>query len=169
VTLVAVEDVTNRKHTVTEVVVGFSGAVNPAQADNLANYQLTTANGKGSFNARNSPVIRLRSAVFNSANDTVTLTPRKAFALTKPVQLTINGTSPSGLHDSSGRLIDGHGNGTAGGNAVAVIRRAGVTLNPAPPAPRGVNNAAYAVSLAALSEMRLMTSPASVERAAHHD
>ena len=125
----------------TEIVVDFSGPVNAAQADNVATYRLATANGKGSFTAKNSPVMKLRSAVFNPANDTVTLTPKKAFALTKPVQLTINGTAPSGLQDSSGRLIDGDDNGTAGGNAVAVIRRTGVTLNPAPTAapPRTVS------------------------------
>ena len=127
-----------KKHLVTEIVVNLSGPVNAAQADNVANYRLATANGKGSFTAKNSPVLKLRSAVFNPANDTVTLTPRKAFALTKPVELTINGTPPSGLQDSSGQLIDGDDNGTAGGNAVAVIRRTGVTLNPVAPAPTRV-------------------------------
>ena len=131
--MVSVEDVKNKKHLVTEIVVDFSGPVNAAQADNVATYRLATANGKGSFTAKNSPVVKLRSAVFNPANDTVTLIPKKAFALTKPVELTINGTAPSGLQDSSGRLIDGDDNGTAGSNAVAVIRRTGVTLNTVSP------------------------------------
>ena len=93
VTVVSVTDVKNKKHMVTEIVVDFSGPLNAAQADNLATYRLATANGKGSFTAKNSPVVKLRSAVFNPANDTVTLTPKKAFALTKPVELTINGTA----------------------------------------------------------------------------
>jgi hypothetical protein len=123
-------DVKNKKHMVTEIVVDWSGPVNAAQADSLATYHLAMANGNGSFTAKNSPVLKLRSAVFNSANDTVTITPKKAFALTKAVELTINGTAPSGLEDASGQLIDGAGNGTAGSNAVALIRRMGVTLNP---------------------------------------
>jgi hypothetical protein len=130
VTVVGVQDVRNRMHQVTEIVVDLSGPVNSAQADDMATYLLAGANAKGSFTARNSPVIRLRSAVFDPANDTITLTPRKAFALNTPVQLTINGSSPSGLQDTAGQLIDGDGNGAAGGNAVAVIRRTGVTLNP---------------------------------------
>jgi hypothetical protein len=85
-------------------------------------------------------VIRLRSAVFNQANDTITLTPKKAFALTKPVELTINGTPPSGLQDTSGQLIDGEGNGTPGGNAVALIRRTGVTMNPVVRTPATVSH-----------------------------
>jgi hypothetical protein len=130
VTVLSVGDVTNRKHVVTEIVVDFSGALNLAQADSVATYRLVTANGKGSFTAKNSAVTKLRSAAFNPANHTVTIIPKKAFALTKEVELTINGTAPSGLEDSSGRLIDGDDNGTPGGNAVAVIRRTGVTLNP---------------------------------------
>jgi hypothetical protein len=136
VTVTNVADVQNKKHMVTEIVVDFSGAVNAAQADNVATYRLTTANGKGSFTAKNSPVLKLRSAVFNPANDTVTITPKKAFALAKAVELTINGTAPSGLQDSTGQLIDGADNGTAGSNAVALIRRTGVTLNPAVPAAK---------------------------------
>ncbi len=140
VTVVSVQDVQNKKHQVTEIVVDFSGPVNAAEADSLATYRLVTANGKGSFTAKNSPVLKLRSAVFNPANDTVTLSPKKAFALTKPVELTINGTAPSGLQDSSGQLIDGDDNGTAGSNAVALIRRTGVTLNPVAPVAKAAKD-----------------------------
>ena len=59
----------------------------------------------------------------------MTLTPKKAFGLTKPVQLRVNGQSPSGLQDTSGRLIDGDHNATAGGNGVALLRRGGVTVS----------------------------------------
>jgi hypothetical protein len=135
VTVVNVQDVKGKKNLVNEIVVDLSGPVNAAQADNLATYRLAAANGTGSFTAKNSAVVKLRSAEFNPANDTITLTPRKAFALTKPVELTISGTAPSGLQDISGQLIDGDDNGTAGGNAVAVIRRTGVTLNPVAPVP----------------------------------
>jgi hypothetical protein len=145
--VVSVEDVLGRKHLVTEIVVNLSGPVNAAQADKVATYRLTTANGKGSFTARNSPVIRLSSAVFDPTNDTIMLTPRKAFALNKPVELTINGTPPAGLQDTSGQLIDGDGNGTPGGNAVALIRRTGVTLNPVAPAPPRVRHPARPVGI----------------------
>ena len=131
VSVTDVQIVRNKKKMVTEIVVDFSGPVNAAEADGIATYRLATANGKGSFTAKNSPVLKLRSAVFNPANDTVTLTPKRAFALTKAVELTIDGTAPSGLQDSSGQLIDGDDNGQAGSNAVALIRRSGVTLNPA--------------------------------------
>jgi hypothetical protein len=145
VTVVGVQDVKNKKHDVTEIVVDLSGPVNSAQADNLANFRLTTANGKGSFTAKNSPVIKLHSAVFNAANDTITLTPRKAFTLNKAVELTINGMPPSGLQDTSGQPIDGNGDGVAGGNAVALIRRTGVVLNPVDPPATKKRQSTHAV------------------------
>ncbi len=128
-TVTSVRDVTNKKHQVTEVIVTFSGAVNAAEADNLATYRLATAGKKGSFTAKNAQVIKLKSAVYDAADDTVTLIPKKAFALTKPVQLRIDGLPPSGLQDSSGRFIDGDDNGTSGSNAIAILSRAGATID----------------------------------------
>jgi hypothetical protein len=56
-----------------------------------------TAGKKRSFDAKNAKVIKLKSAAYNAANNTVTLTPKKAFGLTKQVQLRINGQPPSGF------------------------------------------------------------------------
>jgi len=50
-------------------------------------------------------------------------------SLTKPVQLQVNGLAPSGLQDSFGRLIDGDHNGTAGGNAIAILSKTGATVD----------------------------------------
>ena len=47
--------------------------------------------------AKNAQVIKLKSANYNPATNTVTLTPKKPFALTKPVQLLVDGVPPSGL------------------------------------------------------------------------
>ena len=85
----------------------------------------------GSFTAKNAQVIKLKTATYNPAKNTVTLTPKKPFALTRPVQLLVDGVPPSGLQDSLGRLIDGDHNGTAGGNAVALLRRGGATIDAA--------------------------------------
>ena len=67
--------------------------------------------------------------MYNAATITVRLTPKKPFALTKPVQLLVDGEPPSGLKDSYGRLIDSAHNGTAGGNAIAIIAKKGVTVD----------------------------------------
>ena len=87
----------------TEVLVTFSGAVNAAEAQGHGAYSLVMAGNHGSFTARNATRIKLRAASYNAANNTVTLIPRKAFALTKKVQLQVDGMPPSGLQDSLGR------------------------------------------------------------------
>jgi hypothetical protein len=58
--------------------------------------------------------------------DQVTLTPRTAFALSKPVQLVINGQAPGGMQAIAGGLIDGNDEGHAGDDGVFEITRSGV-------------------------------------------
>ena len=128
VRLAGVVEKSNKKHQVTEVVVTFSGAVNAGEAQSLFTYRLATPGKKGSYTAKNAAVIKLKSATYNAASNTVAIIPKKPFALTKPVQLFIDGVAPSGLQDTSGRYIDGDHNGTAGGNAVAVITRSRATI-----------------------------------------
>ena len=120
---------TNKKHQVTQIIVGFSGDLNAAEADQIGTYHLATPGKKGSYTAKNATVIKLKSAPYSAATDEVTLTPKKPFTLTKPVQLMVFGSGPSGLHDSLGRLIDGNDDGQAGGNAVAILAKHGVTID----------------------------------------
>ncbi len=144
VTVTKVVDKLNKKHQVTEVDVTFSGPVNSAEADAPATYHLATPGKKNSFTAKNAGVIKLRSAKYTASTSTVTLTPRKPFALTKPVQLVVYGTGASALQDSFGRDIDGDDNATAGGNAVAILSRKMVTSTAAPLALESRNSATIA-------------------------
>jgi len=128
VTVSKVTDVQAKHHMVTQITIAFSGPVNATEAMTLSEYRLVKAGKKGSFTAKNAKPIALDSAVYDAADDTVTLTPSKAFALTMPVELVINGSPPSGLHDTLGRLIDGNHNGMPGSNAVAVLSKTGVRL-----------------------------------------
>jgi hypothetical protein len=113
----------------TEVIVTLSGAVNAAEAGNPAIYRLTRPGKKGLYTARNAKAIKLRSAVYDSDDDTVTLIPKKPFALAQPVQLVIDGLPPSGLRDGSGRFLDGADTGTACSNAVAILSRRGASVD----------------------------------------
>jgi Bacterial Ig-like domain/Calx-beta domain len=128
VTVMTVRDVVKKKK-VTEIIVTFSGAVNSAEAHSASFYRLATPGKKGSYTAKNAKVLRLKSATYADATHTVVLVPKKPFALTKPVQLLINGLAPAGLEDSVGRLIDGNHDGKAGGNATAILSRGGVKLS----------------------------------------
>jgi hypothetical protein len=120
---------TNRKHMVTQVDVTFSGPVNATEADNTRTYQLAYPDKTGSYTSKKAVVVKLHSANYNAANDSVTLIPRKPFALkARPLQLLIDGTSPSGLQDIVGRYLDGADNGQTGSNAIVSISRNGVNI-----------------------------------------
>ena len=127
VTLTSVQLVRNKRHLVTQILVSFSGAVNVTEANRVGTYRLATAGKKGSFDAKNAGIIKLKSAVATGAN-TVTLIPKKAFALSKTIQFRVNGLAPAGLQDDLGRLIDGDHDGQAGGNAIALLSKKAVTI-----------------------------------------
>jgi hypothetical protein len=165
VTVSSVQLVTNRKHQVTEILVGFNGALNAAEAQDLGIYHLTVAGKHGSFTARNARAIKLKGAVYNPANDTVALFTRKPFSLKKKVQLLVNGTPPSGLQDSSNRPIDGDGNGQPGGNAVRVLSRGGVSLAAVAFGPTGAaNGGVSAATVDALIELNALAGVAPSQR-----
>jgi hypothetical protein len=129
VTIESVRLVRNKRHRVTEILVGFTGEVNAAQAQNLAEYRLIKAGKRGSFTAKHTKLIKLRSAVYNGTSDTVALTPKRPFALTKPVQLQVSGKPPSGLDDTLGRLIDGNHSGQPGSSAFVVLQRGAAAIH----------------------------------------
>ena len=132
VTMSNVTLVFSKNHMVTQVLIEFSGSINFAQAGTVGTYRLATAGKKNSFDAKNAKVIKLRSAAYNAASNTVTLTPTKKFLLTKTVQLRVNGQPPSGLQDGGGLLIDGDHNGQPGGDGVALLHRNGAMISAVP-------------------------------------
>jgi large repetitive protein len=124
VNLEGVQVFKNKKHKVNEILISFSGGLNAAIADKLAEFELIKAGKHGSFTVKSAKPIKLLSAVYNSTNDTVALTPTKPFKLTKAALELVARGGTSGLEDSYGRPI----NGPVSGNAVAVINRSGTTV-----------------------------------------
>ena len=120
VTLSGVQPVFNKRHLVTQIRIIFSGEVSAMGASEVGVYRLATAGKRGSFAAKNSKTIKIRSAVYDTVHDVVSLTPMKPFSLSKTVQLLIATQPPSGLVDSLGRSING------GSNVIALIGRHGV-------------------------------------------
>ncbi len=104
-----------KSKTIEVIVVQFSGALEAAGAQTIANYTLATApSGK-----QKSAPVSLTQAVYNASKFTVTLTPqRQPLVLSPPVKLTI---SAAGLLDSLGRPIDGNDDGKPGGNYVVTL------------------------------------------------
>jgi plastocyanin len=118
-----VHDTLNKRHMVTQITIGWSAPLNASQAGDVAFFRLATAGKKGSFDAKNARMIKLKSATYVPALNEVVLTPAKPFTLSKPVQLMVSGQPTAGLEDAEGRLIDGDGNGQPGGDAIAILSR----------------------------------------------
>jgi len=137
VTMKSVQLKTNKKHQVTGIVIGFSGGVNATEAQSIATYELVAAGAGGSFTAKNAKVISIKSAVYNAVSHQVILTTAP-FTLSQPVELVVNGNAPRGLQDTHGRLIDGSRVGKAGGDAVAVLKKGGVTMSAVPGGPLAI-------------------------------
>jgi len=139
VTVTGVQTKKNTKSQVTGIVIDFSGAVIAAEAQRVATYELIEANKSGSFTGTGTTVLQVKSAVYNSTSDAVTLTPAP-FGLSRPVELIVFGTGPNGLHDAEHRYIDGAHTGKPGSNAVVIISKGGATINAVPKGPLGMKH-----------------------------
>ena len=93
----------------TFLVVTFSSTLDATPAEDVNNYKIVTMAGL---------VIPVSGAVYDPATLTVTLFPAERLDLHKFYQLTVNGTTPSGLTGATGVPLDGLGNGTPGTNYV---------------------------------------------------
>jgi hypothetical protein len=105
----------------TVLVLIFSQALDPARAENVAEYHLVTVVKGRHGKLHVVKTIAVARAVYNPANLTVSLVAAKPLSLHKLYQLTVNGTPPGGLTDPFGQFLDGAGNGQAGTNYVKVF------------------------------------------------
>lgn len=100
------------------VVLSFSKSMNPARAQDLANYALAELRkGRG---RRGAPrPVRLLSAAYNEADRTVTLVARGRPLFQRGARVTVR----AGVTDAGGTALDGDNNGTPGGDAVLTAPR----------------------------------------------
>lgn len=96
----------------TRLVLGFDMPLNAARAMDTRNYQLTGPDGIP---------IPIASASYNPMMRAVTIQPALRLDLHQTYQLVVNGTTPTGLTDLQGRLLDGNNDGLPGGNYVTAI------------------------------------------------
>jgi hypothetical protein len=96
------------------LVIGFSGPLDPAAAQNVDNYSFV-----GTRNGGRSQNVALSGALYNDATNTVTLTGRELFSLRffKRLRVTVQGDKPGDVADPSGNLLDGNRDGEAGGKS----------------------------------------------------
>ena len=101
----------------TRIVLSFDEPMNPTLAELTKNYAFRRV-VRGRVLSRPQQVIRVRSAVYDAANETVTLTTAKRLNLHQIFQITASGIPPQGLENVSGVPLDGKGNGSPGSSFV---------------------------------------------------
>jgi virginiamycin B lyase len=110
----------------TTLVLTFDELLDPARAQNPANYEIVALDGP-----RRS--IRVRKAVYDAATRTVTLNPEHRLNLHHRFRLTVVGTGQSGVADISGNLLDGQDNGDLGSNYVTIVTAKDLVLTTTDP------------------------------------
>jgi len=116
---VSIKKVTVKHKTTQVIVLQFSEALNAANAQNLATYNLVTV---PKSKKQKGTAVKLAKASYDSTTFTVTLTTRKPLVLNPPIKLTVEAAS---LLDTLGRPLDG------GTNFVATLTKKGASVTSA--------------------------------------
>jgi hypothetical protein len=96
----------------TTLVLSFDKPLDPARADDPVNYRIAQSNGRS---------VRVASVLYDPTDLTVTISPSRRLDLHRSYRLTVVGTAPTGLIDTSGNLLDGALTGQPGSNYVATL------------------------------------------------
>ena len=100
-----------------QIVLSFNQPMALTAAELTSNYVLRPV-VRGHVVNKPHQLIRVRSAVYDSTNQTVTLRAAKPLNLHRVYQVTVNGLAPSGLTNVSGVALDGRGDGRPSSNFV---------------------------------------------------
>ncbi len=103
-----------------QIVLSFDEPMGPSSAEMTSNYVLRPV-VRGRPVNRTRREIRVTSAVYDPADQTVTLRTAKRLVRHRVYQITVDGTAPTGLTNVSGVLLDGQGNGQPGSDFVSTF------------------------------------------------
>ncbi len=102
----------------TQFIITFDTPLTASTANDLANYKLVSAGRDKKFGTKDDVTIPISTVTYSSFNDTVTLTT-KLIPINEELELTVRGTAPNGVTNTTGTLLDGANNGTSGTNFVS--------------------------------------------------
>ncbi len=111
----------------TTLLLTFDQALDATTADDPRNYQIIGPGGRP---------IRVKSAVYNASNDTVTLRPSERINVHHRYTLVVDGESAGSLANSQGRLLDSV-NGSIGSNYRTSLTWRNLVLDPPWPKAAG--------------------------------
>jgi hypothetical protein len=103
----------------TTLLLHFDQPLDATRARDVNEYKLVGPRGKLD------PIV---SASYDPATMTVTLHPKRSVNLHDPYTLTVDGTSPAGLTNSSGQFLDGKGSAEPGSDYIGKVDWRNVVL-----------------------------------------
>ena len=121
-----------RRGSLTEIVVVFSAAMNPASIDNLGNYTLLDAGSDHVFGNKNDRVLTLKGVSYSSSTDSVTISLKKPVNLSHSLRLTLDAQPPGGLQSTSGQFLNASVNGRPGSNFLTFLGKPPKASKPKP-------------------------------------
>jgi hypothetical protein len=104
------------------VVVSFNDGLDPTSAQNMNNYKVVGPDGRA---------VAISSAVFDPAANTVTLRFKGRIDIHHNYELTVVGTGPTGVMNTSGQLLDGANTGQPGSDYNGILDWDSVVWTPA--------------------------------------
>jgi len=110
------------KGMISAVVVVFNESLDRSSIANSANFLLVDAGNDHIFGTKDDKTIALMGISATSPN-TVTITLKKPLSASHSVRLTLIGQTPTGLRNTSGRLLDAPSTGGIGSNVVEYFGR----------------------------------------------
>ena len=108
----------------TSLVVTFDQALDPATAQDARDYRIIGPAGR---------TIRVKSAVYDPTTLTVTLHPARRINIHHRYELIVDGSTPGGIKNASGQLLDGHDTGEPGSDYRTPITWRNLVLDPRGP------------------------------------
>ena len=117
------------------IVLSFSEGLDPASAQNTANYTILTTGRHGEF-GKGSQMIRTTKAVYDAGSRTVTLYPARRLNIEQRYELIVSGEAPAGIASANTVMLDGADSGTPGSDYVTVLDKQNFVFVPTPKPPR---------------------------------
>ncbi len=108
---------------ITAVTIGFSEGLNPFTASNPFNYAILGLGRDGRLGTRDDRVVPVAAAFYNPLSFAVTVVPGRILNAGQQFLVVANASTLGGLADAGGNLLDGDGDGRAGGNLERFVAR----------------------------------------------
>ena len=113
-TVVGTPQITKHKGDLTKITLTFSESMNLSSLANISNYTLLDAGSSHIFGGKGNHLIKIASATYTSADDSVTLVLKKPDSLKDSIRLTVSAQPPSGLESAGGAFLNASSSGDRG-------------------------------------------------------